>query len=151
MWAPFGRFKLAGGTRAVFFAWLRQRKLMVATPNFSSFDNLDRPQLRLGCFKLARGADLGVLSGFSEICTPEGQENFGFPALFLAWWAFFNQFLIFVPLFYQKQGYKTDKFFKKRPRAYFTPRNSLRIRHMKGTKFPKLRKNAQWPKYLAAM
>jgi hypothetical protein len=25
---------------------------------------------------------LGVFRGFSQICTPEGQENFGFPALF---------------------------------------------------------------------
>ena len=61
-----------------------------------------------GGWKLA-GRDLGVFSGFSRICTPEGQENFGFSALFSAIWAFSCHFLIFVPFSHLNQETKQKK------------------------------------------
>ncbi|MBR7058131.1 MAG: hypothetical protein IKI35_05340 [Stomatobaculum sp.] len=71
--------------------------------------------------KLA-GRDLGVFSGFSRTCTPEGQENFGFPALFSCHLGVFLRFPGFCSLFAPKPGGKTEekgnkisKFPSKRP------------------------------------
>ena len=64
----------------------------------------------------------GVFHGFSQICTPEGQEDFGFPALFPVLWAFFWTIPEFCTLFRLEQeckteekGYKTEDFARKTP------------------------------------
>ena len=50
------------------------------------------------------GTGLGVFRGFSQTCSPEGQENFGFPALFFCLMGVFLPFLDFCSLFLPTTG-----------------------------------------------
>ena len=84
---------------------------------------------------------LGVLSGFSEICTPEGQENYGFPALFFCHLGVFLPFPDFCSLFLPitgckagAKGNKNEEFFRKRPICPSTARNSFGILLLEGNK-----------------
>ena len=84
---------------------------------------------------------LGVFSGFSEICTPEGQENYGFPAFFFCHLGVFLPFPDFCSLFLPITGCKTgakgnknEEFFRKRPICPSTARNSFGILLLEGNK-----------------
>ena len=90
---------------------------------------------------------LGVFSDFLQICTPEGQENFGFPALLLCHLGVFLPFPGFCSLFLPitgretgAKGNKNEEFFRKRPICPSAARNSFGILLLEGNKILKITK-----------
>jgi hypothetical protein len=104
----------------------------------------EAPRRRIIASRKPRGADLGVFHGFLQICSPEGQESFGFSALYFCHLGVFLPFPDFCSLFLsdtglrnRRKGNKNEDFPRKRPICPSAVPNPIGIRHLKGNKILK--------------
>ena len=85
---------------------------------------------------------VGVFYVFCKTCTLLAPLSSRFLPPEKALWAFLSLFLSFVPLFYKKQGYRTLKNSKKRPKGLSDRSDSMENGAFRGTSFSKSPENA---------